>query len=270
MKESLEDKNSQPAVTILMASYGRLEFLKDAVNSALNQHYPNYQILIVDDGSEPAVIEWLEMLESSEPGVSVVYQSHQGVAAARAKGLEKVETDLVCILDSDDRLAENALGTLIAAMSRHTGIHLVFANIREIRANGESGIRTYVQYNSSRAMTLATLMKPRVPFKHSGSLFRRQTALALGSYDINLPCKVDIDLYLKFMEADYLPEHVDEVLVDFRMHKDSVSIDRLTGIRVWIYLINRYGPVNPIYRLVIKSIRVSAELLKRVYIEIRG
>jgi glycosyltransferase involved in cell wall biosynthesis len=270
MKESLEDKNSPPAVTILMASYGRLVFLNDAVNSALNQHYPNYQILFIDYGSEPAVIEWLQSLESSEPGVSVVYQSHQGVAAARAKGLEKAETDLVCILDSDDWLVENALETLVAAISRKTGTQLVFANIREIRANGESGIRTYVQYNSSRAMTLATLMKPRVPFKHSGSLFRRQTALALGSYDINLPCKVDIDLYLKFLEADYLPEHVDEVLVDFRMHKDSVSIDRLTGIKVWIYLINRYGPVNPIYRLIIKSIRISAELLKSVYMQIKG
>jgi len=54
------------------------------------------------------------------------------------------------------------------------------------------------------------------------------------------------------------------------MHKNSVSIDRLTGIRVWMYLINRYGPVNPIYRLVIKSVRVSAELLKRLYIELKG
>ena len=270
MKDPLEDKNSQPAVTILMASYGRLEFLKDAVNSALEQNYPNFQILIVDDGSEHAVIEWLELLEASEPGVSVVYQSHQGVAAARAKGLEKVETDLVCILDSDDRLAGDALESLVAAMSRHTGIHLVFANIREIRANGESEIRHYAQYNSTRAMTLATLLKPRLPFKHSGSLFRRQTALALGSYDINLPCKIDVDLYLKFLHADYLPEHVDKALVDFRMHKDSVSIDRLTGIKVWMSLIDRYGPVNPIYRLVIKSVRISAELLKRVYIEIKG
>jgi glycosyltransferase involved in cell wall biosynthesis len=253
-----------------MASYGRLEFLKDAVNSALNQHYPNYQILIVDDGSEPVVIEWLQALEASEPGVSVVCQSHQGAAAARAKGLEKAETDLVCILDSDDWLAENALETLVAAMSRHTGIQLVFANIRVFRANGESKIRNYVQYDSTRAMILATLLNPRIPFKHTGSLFRRQTALELGSYDSNLPCKIDVDLYLKFLQAGYLPEHVDKALVDFRMHKNSVSIDRLTGIRVWMYLINRYGPVNPIYRLVIKSIRVSAELLKRVYMQIKG
>ena len=181
MKNSLVDDTSQPAVTILMASYGRLDFLKDAVNSALNQKYPNFRIVIVDDGSGQAVVEWLQALESSEPCVKVAYQNHQGVAAARAKGLEQAETDLVCILDSDDWLAENALETLVAAMSRRTGIQLVFANIREFRANGKSEIRNYVQYSSTRAMTLATLLKPRLPFKHSGSLFRRQTALALGS-----------------------------------------------------------------------------------------
>ena len=266
----LEDKNSQPAVTILMASCGRLEFLKDAVNSALEQNYPNFQILIVDDGSEHAVIEWLELLEASEPGVSIVYQSHQGVAMARAKGLEKVETDLVCILDSDDRLAENALEILVAAMGRNADIHLVFTDIREVRVNGEAVIRRYSQYESTQAMIMATLLKPRVPFKHSGTLFRRQTALKLGSYDINLPCKVDIDLYLKFLKAGYLPEHVDQALVDFRMHKNSVSIDRLTGIRVWLYLINRYGPDNPVYRFLIKTVRVSAELLKRVYVALHS
>ena len=270
MKDSLEENSSQPAVTVLLASYGRLEFLKDAVNSALNQQYPNYGILIVDDGSSHEVIEWLRFLEVSEPKVSVVYQNHQGVAAARAKGLEKAGTDLVCILDSDDRLTRDALETLVDAMSRHAGIHLVFANIREVRISGEAVVRRYTQYDSTRTMTLATLLKPRLPFKHSGTLFRRQSALALGSYNINLPCKVDIDLYLKFLKAGYLPEHVDKALVDFRMHKNSVSIDRLSGIRVWMYLINQYGPVNPLYRLFIKTVRVSAELLKRVYVEIHG
>jgi glycosyltransferase involved in cell wall biosynthesis len=270
MKDSLEDETSQPAVTILMASYGRLDFLKDAVNSALNQKYSNYRIVIVDDGSGHAVVEWLQALESSEPCVNVAYQTHQGVAAARANGLEQAETDLVCILDSDDRLAENALELLVAAMSRHSDIHLAFANIREIRANGEVVVRSYCQYDSTRAMTIATLLKLRLPFKHSGSLFRRHTALALGSYDTNLPCKIDVDLYLKFLQAGYLPEHVDKVLVDFRMHKNSISIDRLAGIRVWINLINRYGPANPIYRLIIMSIRVSVELLKRAYMEIKG
>ena len=199
-----------PSVTILMASYGRLELLKQAANSALNQRFENFEIIIVDDGSGEDVVEWLKQLESSEAKISVYYQSHQGVAAARANGVDKAVTDFVCILDSDDTLAPIALEKLVDAMLRRAGIELVFADIREIRTNGEPVIREYRQFDTTHSMIMATLMKPRVPFKHSGTLFRRQTALDMGSYDVNLPCKIDIELYLRFMEAGYLPEHVNE------------------------------------------------------------
>jgi glycosyltransferase involved in cell wall biosynthesis len=260
----------QPAVTILMASYGRLEFLKLAVDSALGQQYDNYEILIVDDGSEEEVVGWLKLIEAKEPKLSVVYQAHQGVAVARAVGVEKSDTDLICILDSDDILLEQALIELVAATNRHASVQIVYCDNREIRSNGKATHRRFPRFNSARSMILATLLKPRVPFKHSGTLFRRQTAIDLGSYDRNLPCKVDVDLYLKFLRAGHIPLHVDQVLVEFRMHKNSVSIDRLTGIRVWLGLIDRYGPGNRVYRFLIKTVRVSAELLKRVYIEILG
>ena len=270
MTDDSEDSGLRPSVTILMASYGRLELLKESVSSALSQRYTNFEIIIVDDGSGDDVVEWLRRLESTEPKITVFYQNHRGVAAARAKGVAETKTDLICILDSDDVLVPIALEKLVDAMGRRTGIELVFTDIREVRTNGKAVIRNYNQFNSTRSMIMATLVRPRVPFKHSGTLFRRQTALELGSYDVNLPCKIDVDLYLKIMEAGYLPELVNQPLVDFRMHKNSVSLDRLTGIRVWLYLIDRYGPDNPVYRLFIKLIRVSAELLKRAYVEIHG
>lgn len=264
----LDDMNPQPGVTILLASYGRLEFLRQAVDSALRQNYTNFRVLIVDDGSDDGVVEWLRQLEAREPRVSVVYQDHQGVAAARATGVEMATTELICILDSDDLLAANALEILTGALRRQAGSRIAFCNIRELRANGAEKMQRYRQYATPAAMTRATLLKPRLPFKHSGTMMHRQTALDLGSYDVALPCKVDIDLFLKFLAAGFLPLHVDQALVDFRMHKNSVSINRMTGIRVWLYLIDRYGPGNPLSRLVVKSIRTGAELLKRVYMEL--
>lgn len=270
MTEALVNNSQQPSVTILMASYGRLELLKIAVKSALNQQYINFEIIIVDDGSDDETINWLRQLELKESKISVFYQKHQGVAAARANGVEKAKTEFICILDSDDTLACNALEKLVEAMCKKSGTQLVYSNIREIRANGGAVIQHYPQFDSTQAMIMTTLLKPRLPFKHSGTLFRRQTALELGSYNVDLPCKVDVDLYLKFLKAGHLPEHVNEPLVDFRMHKNSVSINRLLGIKVWLYLIDQYGPVNPLYRLAIKMVRVSAELLKRLYIAVRG
>ena len=130
--------------------------------------------------------------------------------------------------------------TLVSAMARRDGIQLVVFQISA--KSGPTVAKIFANTCSTRptrAMIKATLLnRPRLPFKHSGSLYRRSTALELGSYDRDLPCKIDIDLYLKFLRANYLPEHVDRVLVDFRMHKNSVSVHRLTGIKVWIYLID--------------------------------
>ena len=270
MTKSPDDINPQPEVTVLLASYGRLEYLRQAVDSALQQNYANYRILIVDDGSDDEVVDWLHQVDAQQPRISVVYQNHQGVAVARATGVGLASTEWICILDSDDVLAADALQILSDALQQQADTRIAFGNIRELRINGTKSLQRYRQYDTSAAMIRATLLKPRLPFKHSGTLFHRQTALDLGSYDVRLPCKIDIDLFLKFLAAGFLPLHVDEALVDFRMHKNSVSIDRLTGIRVWLHLIDRYGPPNPLYRLVIKTIRVSAELLKRVYMEING
>ena len=261
---------SQPSVCILIASWGRLEYLRDAVDSALSQTYPDCEVLIVDDGSASDVVDWLRQLEDAEARVRVVYQSHRGVAAARANGLAASTAELVCILDSDDCLQADAVARLVEAIQRRQDAELAFCDIRELRRGGKTVLRRYRQYPSPQAMLRATLVQPRLPFKHSGTLFRRQTALDLGSYDTSLSCKVDIDLYLKFLRAGHLPEHVDAPLVEFRMHKNSVSLDRIEGIRIWLQLIDRYGPKNPVHNRLIKLLRVSAELAKRVAVEIVG
>ena len=250
-----------------MASYGRLELLKASVGSALQQHYKNCDLVIVDDGSDTETVNWLKQLEAEQDAVRVFYQQHKGVAAARACGVEQAGSEYICILDSDDLLAPEAVGVLVSTALEQEA-KLVYSGIRELRGNGSAVVQHYPRFSSVQSMLLATLLKPRLPFKHSGTLFHRETALALGSYNTTLPCKVDIDLYLKFLRAGFLPVLVNKPLVDFKMHKDSVSINRMQGIRVWLYLIDEYGPSNAFYRLCIKTVRVSSELLKRLYIEV--
>ncbi len=140
MAKSPDDVKSRPEVTILLASYGRLEYLRQAVDSALRQTYANYRVLIVDDGSDDEVVEWLHQLESRHPGIKVVYQDHQGVAVARATGVEQASTELICILDSDDMLRADALEVLTEALRQQPDSRIAFCNIRELRANGSENL----------------------------------------------------------------------------------------------------------------------------------
>lgn len=248
MTGPLENNIQQPSLTILIALYDRLELLKAAVKSALTQQYSNFSNhhcwrCLWRWNHQLAAADWIKR----DKDISL-FSKVSGRRCSQAYGVEKARTELICILDSDDILVSNALEKLVKAMFRKPGTRLVHCDIRELWANGDVALQQYSQFKSAHSMTMTTLLKPRAPFKHSGTLFWRQTALDPGSYNTDLPCKVDIDLYLKFLKAGYLPEHVSEPLVDFMMHKDSVSINRLQGIRVWLYFIGHYWPEKPLYR----------------------
>lgn len=259
-----------PAVTVLIAAHDRLLLLKQSVASALAQNYPSFEVLVVDDGSDEPTRAWLRSAEERFERLRVIFSEHRGVGAARATGVTEARGDLVCILDSDDALMPHALRRLSQVFEEHPDSVLVYTQIRELRPNGKIVVRAYPTFTTARAMLWATMLKPRVPFKHSGTMFRRSVAIGLGSYDRELPCKVDIDFYLRFMIAGHRPRLVAEPLVDFRMHKHSISRDRGLGLRVWFRLIDRYGPPNPVARLGIKAIRGISEGLKQLYIELTG
>lgn len=88
----------------------------------------------------------------------------------------------------------------------------------------------------------------------------------MGSYDRKLPCKVDIDLFLKYLSNGkrlrLLPQ---PPAVTFRVHKQSISWNRKLGIQVWFRLIDRYGPKSYTMRAAIKALRASSETLKAGY-----
>jgi glycosyltransferase involved in cell wall biosynthesis len=242
--------------------------LKESVGSALAQEYTDHEVLVVDDGSDEETRAWLRAAQEQHARLRVVFQDHQGVAAARARGVADARGNLICILDSDDRLVPHALRRLTEEFEAHPGTVLVYTGITEFRPNGLVKVHKYPVFPTIRGMLWAIFLSPRVPFKHSGTTFRRSAAVELGSYDRSLPCKVDIDLYLRFLNAGYLPRMLSELLVDFRMHKDSVSRNRLLGLRVWFRLIDRYGPPNPVFRAGLKALRAVSEAAKWLYVEL--
>lgn len=262
--------NAKPTVSIVMASYSRLPLLKESVGSALAQEYSDYEVLVVDDGSDEETRSWLRAAQEQHDRLRVMFQEHQGVAVARARGVAEARGNLICILDSDDTLVRHALGRLTEEFATHPEAVLVYTSITELRPNGMANVRKYPVFQTARGMVWATLLSPRVPFKHSGTTFRRSVAVELGSYDRNLPCKVDIDFYLKFLSAGYQPQLVSEPLVGFRMHKDSISRNRLQGLQVWFHLIDGYGPPNPAFRIGLKALRAVSETAKWFYMELTG
>jgi glycosyltransferase involved in cell wall biosynthesis len=258
-----------PDYTILMAARDRLPILRESVASALRQEYPAFELLVVDDGSGPETKAWLDEEALRDDRVRVIHQSHLGVARARQNGLAAARACLICILDSDDLLLPGALQRMKALFDAQPETDLAYINNIHRLPDGNTYTSHYPRFTNNRAMIHATLLRPRVPFKHSGTTFRRDVALQLGGYDTTLPLKIDVDLFLRFLARGRRLVLLEEPGVEFRMHRDSVSRRRLNGIGVWWLLVDRYGPVSPVARLGYKIVRTVSELLKLLYLLIR-
>lgn len=108
----------RPYFSILIPTYNRLNFLKEALNSVFNQTFTGpYEVIVVDDGSQDGTWEFLENLAKTKDNLKILrHPENRGVASARNSALSLVKGEYLLFLDSDDLLMdytlERALSTI--------------------------------------------------------------------------------------------------------------------------------------------------------------
>lgn len=108
---NLENRN-EPLVSIIVPVYNAQTYLRDCLDSLLNQDLPSWEILCVNDGSTDSSGEILAEYACQYPQVKVLYQENAGVSAARNHGLQEARGTYISFCDSDDFLMEGLLGMM--------------------------------------------------------------------------------------------------------------------------------------------------------------
>ena len=91
-----------PLVSIVLPTFGRLHYLRATIQSIYRQTWPDWELLIADDGSDSQTREYLHSL-TNESRVRVIWLEHTGVpAVVRNAGVRAARGEYVAFLDSDD------------------------------------------------------------------------------------------------------------------------------------------------------------------------
>ena len=118
------DEN-QPKVTIVVPVYNVEKYLADCLRSIRAQHYKNFEIIAVNDGSTDGSAELLQRFAATTPNLRIVSQHNQGLGAARNAGVAAItNTDYLLFADSDDLLPLGAIANYVRRAKR-TGSKLV-------------------------------------------------------------------------------------------------------------------------------------------------
>ena len=88
--------------SIIMPVYNCAQYLSLAIESVLNQKYPNFELIIVDDGSNDDSLKIIEEYKKRDSRISVYYERHKGVSHARNLGIQYANNRYLLFIDCDD------------------------------------------------------------------------------------------------------------------------------------------------------------------------
>ena len=110
-----------PKVSVLVAVYNAAPFLPACLDSLMGQSHRDIQVICIDDASTDDSLHILHDYAMRDNRIEVIHlEENGGQAHARNCGLQRVNGDIVCMLDADDWLSDNALEQLVAAFDEQT------------------------------------------------------------------------------------------------------------------------------------------------------
>jgi glycosyltransferase involved in cell wall biosynthesis len=119
-----------PFISICIPTYNRERFLAEAVASALAQDYPQFEVLVVDDGSTDGTEAIVRAY--TDPRLRYVRQDNGGRPAARNRCVREAKGEFILWLDSDDLLLEGVLRDYVQALRQTPDVDVLYGNLESV------------------------------------------------------------------------------------------------------------------------------------------
>lgn len=196
-------------VSIIMPTFNRKNIISTAINSVLNQTFKNFELIILDDGSDDGTDEYINNSYSNylkSKKIKYFKLDHNGVSSARNFGLNIAKGNIIAYLDSDNQWNPNFLSVMLKELcdSKFSSAYSA------VRINNHYNNTAYVlDHEFNRSRLLKRNFIDINSFIHEKKLFDE-----FGGFDESLSRLVDWDLIIRYTEK-YPPLHVKQILVNY-------------------------------------------------------
>jgi glycosyltransferase involved in cell wall biosynthesis len=256
--------SSAPAVSVVIATYNRANYLAETIDSVLGQSFQKFELILVDDGSTD---ETRRIVAPYGSRVRYLYQENRGPSAARNLGARNASAGWISIQDSDDLCLPNHLETLYGYADKHPESGMVFANGSYLGGPAHNR-ETIIPAAKSRRLADEGV---RLEDLFDKSIVRLQAALIskrcyddVGGHDESLRISMDLDLTFRLISR-YPVAYLDEVVFSYRRHSGNISGNQELRLLENIRVIEKLVTQNDQAKKLLGKRRVAARLAYRYY-----
>lgn len=181
-----------PKVSFILTAYNEAERIERAISSVLAQAGEDFEVVVVDDGSEDDTVEVVRGL--SDPRVRVVEGGRLGRGGALRLATESARGAYVANLDCDDEALPGRLGKQAAFLDAHPDVAWVGSAEEMVdERRGERFVRRYPEDDAAIRRQSAK----SIPYSHSAVMFRRSLLDEGLNYDPVQPYLIDFEFFLR-------------------------------------------------------------------------
>lgn len=208
-----------PVVSVVIPSYNSARWVGEAIESVLGQSFPDWELLLVDDGSTDntrAVVA-----RYTDPRVRYIYQENQERSAARNRGVREAQGAFVAFLDADDLWLPEKLAEQVKVFEREPAVGLVYAGTYVVEEDGRPFFQQRCQH---RGFVVRPLLVEDniVAGSASSAMVRRECFERVGYWDETLAVCEDWEMWLRIARS-YLFDFVPQPLVKVRTHGNNTQ-----------------------------------------------
>ncbi len=206
-------------VSIIIPTYNNEFFLGQTIDSALAQTYPDFEVIVVDDGSTGNARPDASTLGHNK--IRYIYQDNRGPAAARNTGYRAAQGDYLLFLDSDDLIPPTKITRHLEQFDKQPEVGVVYSGWQYIDQTGNplpGDMRPGKQGRLLKELLLGNFYC--IP---GAAVIKRQVLEHVGLFDEALRAEEDVDLLTRIAYAGYKFGYIDDLLLQYRIHPNNLS-----------------------------------------------
>jgi len=204
-------QETRPLISTVIPVYNSELYIQEAVQSVLDQTYPEVEIIIVDDGSTDKTSRIV--LGFGGP-IRYIFQENAGPSAARNKGIVSSSGGYLAFLDADDLFMPEKLEKQLMRLQEDPDLDMVFGQAEQFYSPDLSD-------EEKKRFTVSKMKLPGIFV--SAMLIRREAFERVGFFDTRLKVGQFLDWYMKAMETGLTLSTLDDVVVKRRIHRKNWS-----------------------------------------------
>ena len=226
--------NYADCISIVVPVYNGEKYIGKCIKSIQKQTYPNWKLILVDDGSTDNTAEICDSFAAGDGRISVVHQENNGLIKARLTGLANASSEFLAFVDADDLIEPDMLQKLLDVQLQYSA-DIVCCRYKTLSRNGWIK-RSYFKVDDSVTITsgkeeAVCIASASAHFTMWGKLYRRSVFLEAQEILEKLPnifwCEDSLINTAVFSKADRVVRICEE-LYDYRIGGSSSNFSEKT------------------------------------------